>query len=88
MDNILKKIAMICAILEEPALCQKAFNEIVSKYQHMVKGRMGIPFDDERIAAICITIIGDTDEINALTGKLGNIPNVQIKTAISKKEIQ
>lgn len=79
---------MICAILEEPALCQQEFNEIISKYQTLIKGRMGIPFDEEHVAAICITIVGTTNEINALTGKLGNIPHVQIKTAISKKEIK
>lgn len=88
MNRRLKKIAMICAILDEPNLCQKEFNEVISKYQHMVKGRMGIPFDDEHVAAICVTIVGEPDEINALTGKLGNIPNVQVKTAISKKEIK
>ncbi|HCC34270.1 MAG TPA: iron-only hydrogenase system regulator, partial [Ruminococcaceae bacterium] len=27
------------------------------------------------------------DEINAFTGKLGSIPDIQVKTAISKKEI-
>lgn len=81
------KIAMICAILEEPAQSQQLFNATVSSYQHLVRGRMGIPFDNEHIAAVSLTIVGSIDEINALTGKLGNLPNVQIKTAISKKEI-
>jgi len=27
------------------------------------------------------------DEVNSLTGKLGNIPGVTVKTAFSKKEI-
>lgn len=84
----MKKIAMLCAILEEPAQCQQTFNATVSRYQHLIRGRMGIPFDHERVAAICLTIVGTLDEINALTGKLGNIPHVQIKTAISKKEIE
>lgn len=83
----MKKIAIICAILEEPGNCQKEFNDVLSSYSYMVKGRMGIPFDSERVAAVSITLAGSIDEINALTGKLGNIPNVQIKTAISKKEI-
>lgn len=83
----MKKIAIICAILEEPALCQQNFNDVVSNYQHLIKGRMGIPFDENNIAAISITVVGTIDEINAFTGKLGNIDHVQIKIAISQKEI-
>jgi putative iron-only hydrogenase system regulator len=48
---------------------------------------MGIPFQEEGIAVICITVVGELNEINSLTGKLGNIPHVTVKTSISKKEL-
>jgi putative iron-only hydrogenase system regulator len=83
----MKKIAVISAILEEPDLCQKDFNEIVSDFKGIVKGRMGIPFEEEGIAVISLTVAGELNEINSLTGKLGNINHVLVKTAISKKEI-
>ncbi len=82
----MKKIAVISAILEEPSKCQKEFNEIVSDFKGIVKGRMGIPFE-EGMAVICITVTGDLDQINSLTGKLGNLPYVSVKTAISKKDL-
>ena len=47
---------------------------------------MGIPFE-EGISVISITVTGELDEINKLTGKLGNIPGVLVKTAIAKKEL-
>lgn len=84
----MKRIVTICAILEEPELCQKEFNEVVSNYQEIIRGRMGIPFNDNNIAAISIVAVGTMDEINSFTGKLGNISHVQIKTAISKKEVE
>ncbi|TCK92707.1 putative iron-only hydrogenase system regulator [Natranaerovirga hydrolytica] len=83
----MKKIAVISAILEEPKHCQNKFNEVVSSFGGIIKGRMGIPFNEEGIAIICITVVGTLDEINSFTGKLGNIPHVLIKTAISKKEV-
>lgn len=83
----MKKIAVISAILEEPGQTQQEFNSIVSSFKGIVKGRMGIPFEEEKIAVISLTIVGELDEINSLTGKLGNIKNVLVKTAISKKEI-
>lgn len=83
----MKKIAVISAILEDPGQAQQEFNSIVSSFKGIVKGRMGIPFEEEKIAVISLTIVGELDEINSLTGKLGNIKDVSVKTAISKKEI-
>lgn len=86
--KFVKKIAVISAILEEPSICQKEFNEVVSSFKGIVKGRMGIPFEEDGIAVISITVVGELNDINSLTGKLGNIKHVSVKTAISKKEIQ
>lgn len=83
----MKKIGVISAILEEPSLCQNKFNEVISHFKGIVKGRMGIPFEKEGLAAICIIVVGELDDINSLTGKLGNIEHVLVKTSISKKEI-
>ncbi|KGM97556.1 iron-only hydrogenase system regulator [Clostridium novyi A str. 4552] len=83
----MKKIAVISAILEEPKENQKEFNEILSNFKGIVKGRMGIPFEEEGISVICITVVGELNDINSLTGKLGNIKNVLVKTSIAKKEI-
>lgn len=81
----MKKIAVVSAILEEPEKCQQEFNEVVSSFRGSIKGRMGIPL--EGVSVISITLIGDLNEINSLTGKLGNIKGVMVKTAISKKEL-
>ncbi|WP_102401738.1 TM1266 family iron-only hydrogenase system putative regulator [Haloimpatiens massiliensis] len=83
----MKKIAVISAILEEPEKCQREFNQVIASFKGIVKGRMGIPFEEEGISVICITVMGDLDNINSLTGKLGNIPYVSVKTSISKKEV-
>ena len=83
----MKKIAVIGAVLEEPSSCQKDFNEILSAYKHLIKARMGVPFEDEDIAVVAITVVGTIDEINALTGKLGKVKHVNVKTAISNKDI-
>jgi putative iron-only hydrogenase system regulator len=79
----MSRIAVIGAILEKPRESQKAFNDTVSSFKVLVKGRMGIPFDDQDMAVISITLQGELDEINALTGKLGNIPGVTVKAAVS-----
>ena len=79
----MERIAVIGAILERPETGQKAFNETVSHYRNIIKGRMGIPFDEEDVAVISLTLRGDLDTINALTGKLGSLPGITVKTAVS-----
>ena len=79
----MSRIAVIGAILENPQISQKPFNETVAQFKGIVKGRMGIPIDEENTAVISITLLGELDDINALTGKLGNLPQVTVKTAIS-----
>jgi putative iron-only hydrogenase system regulator len=79
----MERIAVIGAVLEQPGVSQMAFNETISSCREIIKGRMGIPFDEAGIAVISLTLRGDLDTINALTGKLGNIPGVTVKTAVS-----
>lgn len=84
----MKKIALISAILETPSTHQAEFNQIVSDYKHVVKGRMGLPFDDDDIAVIALTVCGTLDDINSLSEKLDNIENTTVKTVISKKVVK
>ncbi|MBD7916162.1 iron-only hydrogenase system regulator [Clostridium sp. Sa3CUN1] len=80
------KIGVISAILEEPSKCNAKFNEVVADFRGSIKGRMGIPLENET-SIISIVVVGSLNEINSLTGKLGNIDGVTVKTAISKKEV-
>ena len=81
------KVAVISAILEEPDKSQHDFNEVVSSFKGLIKGRMGIPMDEYGVSVITITVVGELNEINSLTGKLGTIEHVYVKTSISKKEV-
>jgi putative iron-only hydrogenase system regulator len=82
-EGTMERIAVIGAILEKPQESQQDFNNLVSQYRGLIKGRMGIPFDAEDTAVIALTLRGELDDINALTGKLGNLPFVTVKTAVS-----
>ena len=83
-----KRIAIIGAVLENPKDAQDKFNSIISEFKGIVKGRMGIPMPEAGVSIISITVVASLDEINTLTGRLGNIIDVTVKTSISKKEIE
>lgn len=83
----MKRIAVISAILENPERSQSEFNTLVSSFKGIIKGRMGLPMPEHGVTVVVITLVGELNEINSLTGKIGLIPDVQVKTSISKKEI-
>ncbi|WP_430883447.1 TM1266 family iron-only hydrogenase system putative regulator [Fusibacter sp. JL216-2] len=84
----MKRVAVVGIVLDEPKESNAKLNEIIAEYKDIVRGRMGIPFNEEGISVISLTIVGSMNEINSLTGKLGNVSGVSVKTSISKKEIQ
>lgn len=83
----MKRIAVISAILESPESAQSGFNSLISDFKGIVKGRMGLPMPEYGLSVIAIALAGELDDINSLTGKLGLLPGVQVKTSFSKKEI-
>jgi putative iron-only hydrogenase system regulator len=83
----MKRIAVISAILENPESAQSDFNSLIAGFKGIVKGRMGLPMPEYGISVITIALAGELDDINSLTGKLGLLPGVQVKTSISKKEV-
>ena len=83
----MKRIAVLAAVIEEPDIHQEEFNSVVSEFKGIVKGRMGIPSPEYGMSMIAIIVQGEMDEINHITGRLGNIAGVSVKTALSKKEI-
>ncbi|MGL5648883.1 MAG: TM1266 family iron-only hydrogenase system putative regulator [Clostridium sp.] len=80
------KVAVVSIILENPIESQEEVNRTISLFRGQIKGRMGIPLE-EGISVISVTLKGEIDMINSLTGKLGNIQGVTVKTAIGKKEV-
>ena len=80
------RIAVISKVIDEPSKVQKEVNGVIGEYKEIIKGRMGIPVPEEEVSIISIAVIGDLDDINAFTGKLGKIENVNVKTSFSKKE--
>ncbi|OLN24305.1 hypothetical protein DVDV_4355 [Desulfovibrio sp. DV] len=51
-------------------------------------GRMGIPRPEYQVGVVSLIIEGTTDEIGSLTGRLGNIPGVTVKSALTSKTLR
>lgn len=60
-------------------------NQIIHDNSHLVVGRMGIPYHLKNISIISLIIDGTRDEISAMTGKLGNVKGVSVKSMLTKE---
>lgn len=60
-------------------------NQILSEYSEVIVGRMGVPCRQREVSVISLIVDGTTDEIGAMTGKLGNIMGVQVKSALASR---
>ncbi|WP_371381367.1 TM1266 family iron-only hydrogenase system putative regulator [Sporomusa aerivorans] len=77
------RIALIGIVVEHKDSAKK-INDVLHEYGDYIVGRMGIPYSKRNISVISIVLDAPNDIISALAGKLGMIPQVNIKTVYSK----
>lgn len=58
-------------------------NLLMSDYSDIILARQGLPFRDKGIHIISLIVEGTTDEIGALTGKLGRLKGIQVKSVLT-----
>lgn len=77
------RVAVIGIIVEEPSAVEQ-LNAVLHEYGVYIIGRMGIPYREKGIHIISIAIDAPQDTISTLAGKIGKLPGVSVKTALSK----
>jgi putative iron-only hydrogenase system regulator len=77
------RIAMIAIVVEDTS-CTAALNEILHENGKYIIGRMGIPYREKSVSLISVALDAPMDVISAMTGKLGNLQGLTVKTAYSK----
>jgi putative iron-only hydrogenase system regulator len=59
-------------------------NELLHHYAKNILLRVGYPMPDQNVAIIFLILKMTTDELGAMTGRLGQIANVKIKSTTLK----
>jgi putative iron-only hydrogenase system regulator len=78
-----KRIGVIGIIIEEFAKATFV-NDILHEFGNLIVGRIGVPYKDRGIFVISIIVDGTMDDISAMTGKIGKISGVNVKSAINR----
>jgi putative iron-only hydrogenase system regulator len=76
------RVAVMSIIVEDPDSAEQ-INAILHDYGMWIIGRMGIPYRKRGISIISIALDAPQDSISALSGKIGKLKGVSVKTAYS-----
>ncbi|MCG8699577.1 MAG: hypothetical protein MI922_16090 [Bacteroidales bacterium] len=59
-------------------------NNLLSKFSGIIIARQGVPIREKGVSVITLVLEGSNDQINSLTGKLGRLQGIQVKTVFTK----
>ena len=74
----------VMSIIVENVTSVETLNNILHEYREFIIGRMGLPYHQKNINIISIALDAPQDIISALSGRVGNLEGVSVKTAFSK----
>jgi putative iron-only hydrogenase system regulator len=79
-----KRLGTVSIIVERHVAPVEEINELLTQFGDEIVGRFGLPYPQRGVNII--TLITDTsvERVSALTGKLGNLPGVQVRSLLSK----
>ncbi|MGI9950974.1 TM1266 family iron-only hydrogenase system putative regulator [Moorellaceae bacterium AZ2] len=80
-----RRIGVIGIVIEDREAAAARVNAILSDYAEYIVGRMGIPYRERGVSVIALIVDGTTDAVGALTGKLGALPGVRVRAALTGK---
>jgi len=81
-----KRLGFVGIVLEDRKKTASVVNAVLSEFGDVIISRTGLPYKTRDLGIITLIVEATTDEVGALTGKLGNINGVVVKSALSKEK--
>ena len=76
------RVAVISIIVENPGMVE-TLNSLLHEYSEFIIGRMGLPYPKRKVSIITVALDAPQNTISTLSGKLGGLSCVSVKTAYS-----
>jgi putative iron-only hydrogenase system regulator len=79
-----KQLGVVVIIIKRREVNAPLVNEILTTFGPIIVGRFGFPYEKRGVNIVSLIVDGTNDEIGALTGKLGQLKEVTVRTALAK----
>lgn len=73
----------VMGIIVENVESVEILNSLLHDYGEYIVGRMGIPYRKRNVNIVSIAVDAPQDVISALSGKIGKIEGISVKTSYS-----
>lgn len=83
-----KRLGFVGIIVENRRKSADEVNRIISEYGNGIIARLGVPYKEKHCSVITLVVDMTTDELGAVTGKLGALEGVTVKSALTKEKEQ
>ena len=78
------RLGFLGIIVEDRENSASEVNRLLTEFSEIIVARQGVPYKNRNCNVITIVVDTDTDTLGKLTGKLGSLPGVSVKSALSK----
>ena len=78
-----KRLGVVAVIVTDSNSVSR-LNQIFADYGDIILGRQGLPFKEKGVHIISLIVEGTTDQISALTGKIGKLEAIQVRSVLTK----
>jgi putative iron-only hydrogenase system regulator len=79
-----KRLGFVGIIIENRKDSAEIVNKVLSEHGELIIARTGIPYEKKKCCVITLVVDATTDALGVMTGKLGMIDGVTVKSALSK----
>ena len=80
----MKRLGFVGIIIEDRKKSAPLVNKVLSDHGDDILARVGLPHKERKCHVITLTVDMTTDDLGALTGKLGAITGVTVRSALAK----
>jgi putative iron-only hydrogenase system regulator len=80
-----KRVGCIAIIIQREQGDVSEVNHLLSQFGEQIIGRMGLPYPDRGVNIITLIVDAPVETFSALTGKLGKLPGVQVRSLMTKE---
>lgn len=78
-----KRIGAVIILIENKDAVDE-INNILSRHADTILGRQGLPLREKGISVINLVLEATPEQISSLTGKIGRLEGVQVKSVLTK----
>ncbi len=80
-----KRIGFVGIIVGDRGKAVPLVNRILSEHADLILARVGLPCRERQVSVITLVVEATTDELGCLTGQLGLVESVSVKSGLAKR---